>query len=523
MDFTPEWDAVLPSTPVLVGVGQKVDRRRGADAASPASLIGESARLAVADAGIAEIGKTGKDFSPDVLCMVRLVFDTTIDEVNRLTQYANPPASVARAAGLEPGRLLYNEGGGASPQRSINEAAEWIARGEANSVLVCGGEALATQYARHSAGKQGWEDDIGGDEPEYSGKLRMGLSDNERAHKLYLPVNCYPLYANGLRRRYGQTVAQHLQACAELFSPLSQVAAKNPLSWFGQAHSAAEIATVDDDNRWVGLPYPKYLNAIMRVNMAASVLLCSWAEAERLGVPRQQRIFLHGCSQAHETWNLVDRVDFESAPAIGLNVRQALDMAGIGVDDLDMMDIYSCFPSAVQAACDSIGIAHDDGRGLTLAGGLPYFGGPGNNYAMHSVAEAVLRLRRQPDAWALVTANGGYLTKHATGVYSGIPRAGQWRAPDYQQVQREVDALDAPRADEEFEGEVRVETYTVAHGRTGPNLGLVMGLSDDGRRTVAQVPAQNSALLSAMMTEEWLDRRGCISRKDGLSTFSGAA
>ena len=53
--------------------------------------------------------------------------------------------------------------------------------------------------------------------------------------------------------------------------------------------------------------------------------------------------------------------------------------------------------------------------------GLPYHGGPGNNYSTHAIACMVERLRARPGASGVVTGVGWYLTKHSVGVYSSAP------------------------------------------------------------------------------------------------------
>ena len=111
-------------------------------------------------------------------------------------------------------------------------------------------------------------------------------------------------------------------------------------------------------------------------------------------------------SDAHDLWYPLERQDYHSSPAMRLTGRRALEMAGIGVADLTHIDLYSCFPSAVQVGAESLGLDLDDPRGLTVTGGLPYFGGPGNNYALHAIATLVQRLRGKPDDWGLSTANG---------------------------------------------------------------------------------------------------------------------
>ena len=47
-----------------------------------------------------------------------------------------------------------------------------------------------------------------------------------------------------------------------------------------------------------------------------------------------------------------------------------------------------------------------------MTGGLPYFGGPGNNYVTHSIAEMMDTVREKPGSRGLVTANGNYVTKN---------------------------------------------------------------------------------------------------------------
>ena len=130
-------------------------------------------------------------------------------------------------------------------------------------------------------------------------------------------------------------------------------------------------------------------------------------------------------------------------------------------------DLYSCFPSAVEVACEEFGLAEDDPRGLTVTGGLPYFGGPGNNYVTHAIAEMVSRVRAAPGRFGMVTANGNFLTKHAFGIYGTTPWRGPWRREPAAGYQAELDARPTPPLNPAPEGRARIETYTVMHGRGG--------------------------------------------------------
>jgi acetyl-CoA C-acetyltransferase len=120
---------------------------------------------------------------------------------------------------------------------------------------------------------------------------------------------------------------------------------------------------------------------------------------------------------------------------------------------------------------------------LTLTGGLPYFGGAGNNYSMHAIAEAVTRVRSNPGTYALVGANGGVLSKYSVGIYGTAPT--EFRPDRSSQLQGRIDQLPTPGHAAHPDGWARIEAYTVTHGRSD-RTGIVIGLlEDDDRRFVA--------------------------------------
>jgi acetyl-CoA C-acetyltransferase len=183
---------------------------------------------------------------------------------------------------------------------------------------------------------------------------------------------------------------------AALWARFSEVAADNPYAWLPQARSAEEIATPSPQNRPVSSPYLKLMTANIGVDLAAGVVLCSAQAAQDAGVPRDRWVFVHAGGHAEEEWFVTERRDLGAAPALGHVGRAALEHAG--VDEPDHVDLYSCFPSAVQIAARELGLGLD--RPLTVTGGLTFAGGPGNDYAMHSVATLVGRLRAEPEATA---------------------------------------------------------------------------------------------------------------------------
>jgi acetyl-CoA C-acetyltransferase len=192
-----------------------------------------------------------------------------------------------------------------------------------------------------------------------------------------------------------------------------------------------------------------------------------------------------------------------------LTGQRALDMAGVSLDEIDLIDLYSCFPVAVEIGAESLGLALDDPRGFTVTGGLPYAGGPGNNYVMHSIATMMQRLRAKPGAYGFVTGNGWYLTKQSTGIYSTTPLEGGWERESPSLIQAQIDALPHPPIVERPEGTATIETYTVVHSRDGYRLGIVIGRDAQGHRFVAETP-KDEATLRGLEAVESVGRTGRV-------------
>jgi acetyl-CoA C-acetyltransferase len=194
---------------------------------------------------------------------------------------------------------------------------------------------------------------------------------------------------------------------------------------------------------------------------------------------------------------------------VRLTGQRALEMAGTTLDQIDFIDLYSCFPVAVEIAAAELGLSTDDPRGLTVTGGLPYAGGPGNNYAMHSIAVMMKKLRERPGTKALVTANGWFLTKQAVGIYSTEPLDRPWAREAPSVIQRQIDALPHPAVVEHPDGAGTIETYTVVHRREGPRMGIVIGRDGDGHRFVANTP-DDEATLRGLEAVESVGRPGQV-------------
>jgi acetyl-CoA C-acetyltransferase len=260
------------------------------------------------------------------------------------------------------------------------------------------------------------------------------------------------------------------------------VAAKNPFSSSPVERSVEELTTVTESNRMICDPYPRLLLARDQVNQGAAVLVMSVEAALRLGVPEEKWVYLRGHADMVEQ-KLLDRADVGSSPASVMAVREALSVAGIGLDDVATFDLYSCFPIPVFNICDGVGLAADDPRGLTLTGGLPFFGGPGNNYSMHGIAETVNEMRDCPGQFGLVGANGGIMSKYSVGVYSTL--AADWKPDGSAALQERVAGFPAVPVTIAADGPAAIETYSVRYDWP-TRTGIIVGrLDSDNSRFLA--------------------------------------
>jgi acetyl-CoA C-acetyltransferase len=506
--------------PVLVGCGQLVQKEKDVEKAkSPMQLMADAAEAAAADTGL---GKKLWDVVDNVTT-VRFITDSPDSARLPFGRYPNAAKTLANMLGATPSKTCYGPTGGNTPQLLVNHTAELISRGETEVALVAGSECFGTLMRALGQGKMlPWHDENPGGERIDIGVEKLGVTEVEKRHKLQFPVNIYPMFENAIRGKAGRSVKDHQLAIGRLMAPFTEIAAKHPQAWFPVARTAEEIATPTDDNRYVGFPYTKYMNAIMQVDQAAAVVMMSVKKARELGVPQSKWVFLHGCADANDLWYPTERVNYHSSPAIRMMGKKAFAMSGWSVDQIDYFDLYSCFPSAVQIGRNELGIAEDDPRALTVTGGLPYFGGAGNNYVMHSIATMMDKLRAKPGTKGLVTSNGWYVTKHGIGLYSTAPREGKWERENPATYQAEIDAEKHPRVEEKPNGKAKIETYTVVHGRGGAEFAIVFGrLAENDARFVAHTP-NDPATLQDMLTRDQLGRVGTVkaSAEGGVNIFT---
>jgi acetyl-CoA C-acetyltransferase len=490
-----------PRTPVIVGVGQASERLGdpGYQGLSAVDLASAAVRAALEDAAGPDSAAIAA--AVDTVAGVRQFEISVPGAPAPLGRSDNFPRSVAGRVGLTPERAVLEVGGGQGPQHLVNEFAAAIAAGRAEVVLLFGAEAISTaEHFAKAADAPDFTEHADGPLEDRGYGLAGMMPRRLVSHGLSDAPSQYALIDNARRARLGLSRDAYAAAMGELFEPFTRVAAANPHAVAPQVRTARELITPTGANRPIADPYPRYLVAREKVNQGAAVLLMSLAAARRLGVAENRRVFLHGHADVRER-DLMERADLSRSPAAVLAVTRALDLAGITADDLDSIDLYSCFPAPVFNVCDGLGLAAGDKRGLTVTGGLPFFGGAGNNYSMHAIAETVARVRAQPGSAGLVGANGGIMSKYSAGVYSATPAP--WRPGNSKELQEQVDAWLAPGEARDPDGWATIETYTVRHSRDGRMTGIVIGrLDGDGRRFVARGDDRDAGLIELLTAGE---------------------
>lgn len=499
------------NTPIIVGVSQSTWRDQD-PSRTPTDALQEVIENAICDVGSANVRT-----AIDVVSTVRFIADT--DAGMSALFPRNPARHVAARLGLAADTFYQGTIGGNTPQYLVNHLASSLASGKHSMVVLAGAELLATLFSALGTGADisKWAGDKE-DEPETIGTDREWLSDIERLHGLYEPINTYPLFESSLRHHMGRSHEDHQAYIAEICSKMSQVAANNSHAWNQQTLSAETIASPEGKNRYIGYPYTKAMNPVLAVDMAAAIVMTTAGKARELGIEEDKWVYVRGGVDINDIWNVTERPCLHESPAIRKAWEVLSENCDVTLDAITDFDIYSCFPSAVEISCNEIGLSPLDPRGVTVTGGLPYLGGPGNNYSLHAIAQMVANLRERELGNGLVTANGLYLTKHSLGLYSTEPGEQAWVDTDTVSLQKAIDSGPRLSLASNPVGSVVVEACTVAFDRSGPKLGFAIARNPSGERIVANIEDPSS--LERVLKQDTVGSSATVEVVDGRNILA---
>lgn len=489
---------------VVIGVGQlRNNRGKSPDAAlEPRDLIGRAASAAAADANQSEAVLA----ELDAIGVVQVVS----------WRYDDLPGDLARGFAATRARTSVSGAGGHQPVAVLTDLAAQISDGSADLALLCGGEAQSSLELlgahKDAEAATGWSHSPGG-----PGRFSRSVGGTERMWDLGLvgPTRIYPLWENALRHRLGQTFAEAHAWSAAMYAGFSLVASRNEAAWNPEVLTADDVAEIGPRNRMICYPYPLRMNALNRVDQAAAVLLASRAKADELGIPEERRVYVHSSALDEDCEDVLERPSYSSSVALGQSLDAALKLADTEISEVDVVDLYSCFPIVPKLASLHLGLRAEEI--VSATGGLTSFGGAHNNYSSHALI-AVARRLREVGGRGLVYANGEYLTKHATAVLGRQP------APFATTTASNAD--DVVTVDDAARGPARVETYTVEFDRDGHAVrGYVVARTDSGARTGVRVSGSDAETL-ALLTDpdrEGIDLEGVIEYRGDRRLFTAHA
>ncbi len=422
--------------------------------------------------------------------------------------YDHPVARLGERLGRSDIDGTYSLIAGTSPQRLVDQAAGAMMRGEMSVALVVGAEAQATLRRLAAAGES----------PRWSFPETNAVGIESMLSEWYLPTEIrhgilpawltFALLAQARWAARGGT-ADDRRSMFDQLSNLSVIASSNPYAWLPIAHSSERLAKADVSNRPIATPFTKLTTAFPFVDMAAANLLVTDEVADRWGVPDDRRIYLQGWGFARDASHVAARESLSSSPAMCTATSDALAMAGLESDQIDVFDLYSCFGSAIQFARDALGLRDDDPRPISLTGGLPYHGGPGSNYMNHSISTLVGHLRSSNDTTGMVTGIGMHMTKHVAGIWSS--ERPKHPLPPIDQPQQAVleDAENARPVVESMDGQVTIAAASVIHGPDGAPQGVIaIGESTDGSRCYAR--SIDTDLIELVLADQWVGVDGTV-------------
>jgi len=431
--------------------------------------------------------------------------------------YDRPVERLAERLRLGAGHRTESLLAGTSPQRLIDTAATRMLAGTTDVAMVVGGEALATLRQYVASGEQPPWSHPHAAPPALPIDLDEWYLPTELAHGVMPAWLTFALLEQARWAARGAR-PEDRRLLGELMADMSATAADNPDAWFRQRYDADELLVPGPHNRMVSTPYTKRMTAFMDVDMAAANLLVTRATADAWGVPEDRRVYLRGWGFARDSNHVAARTDLSRSPAIAAATAEAMRMAGVDSEQIDVFDLYSCFGSAVQFARDALGLSDTDTRPTTVTGGLPYHGGPSSNYMSHSISHMADRLRAHPGQIGMVTGVGMHMTKHVAAIWSAEP--GQIRPTEaHHEQQRWNDSPLTPDVDvvATASGPATVIAATTVFDRhdMADHAIAICELPEGGR---CYARTSDDASMAAVTEGAWVtDKAQLVARDDGTN------
>jgi acetyl-CoA C-acetyltransferase len=474
-----------PNTPVLVAAAAVQQREEVAGAGLEAyQLMVAALEKAAAEAQ-----------APQLLTRAQ-----RIEVPKGMWNYTDPARLVADAIGASKATTVLADIG-ILQQASINRACNAIASGELEVAIVTGAEAKYRALRGQIEGVEISETSQENAEADITLRPDAELwSEVESAAGLGMPVGFYAIMDSALRHAQGLSVGEHRDEMARTYAQFSEIAASNPDAWVGEALTADYIREGSAKNKMLAYPYTKLHNSQWNVDQAAALIFCSVAVAQEMGIDRKHWIFPLAGTESNAMSVMSARRELNRNFGFKVAGEKALSLAGKQPEDIDLMELYSCFPQAVRVQLQELNLPKN--RPLSVTGAMTFGGGPLNNFVFQATVKMAQLLRANPGQTGLVTCVSGMNTKQGCALYSSEPNAEGWQFAD---VTEDVSAAtELCEVVAEFEGGATIAGYTVLYQGDQPWRAVAVCDLPGGKRTAAY--CEQAVIIDALLKGEYVGR-----------------
>ena len=392
----------MKNRPVLIGVGS-LQQKGSFDELDEALVLMEKVTLgAIKDTEAPEIKKY-------------------IDEIQvpkGYWAYRDPGKWIAERHGFSHAETSVTKIG-VLQQNLINSACKKIISGDIRASLIVGGEARFKKIQALKEGRDFNETELNQNPDNYV-KAKEELYVPEEIEVLgMMAVGYYAILESAMRFKTKKALSDHEIFLGKYYERFSQIASQNPHAWNKKIFSSDEIRIPANKNQRIAYPYNKLHNSSWNVNQASALILTNEELADRLNVPQIKRVYPLIASETNHMIGVIQRPDLTAPIGLKLAADYLLATAETNQIHPSMYELYSCFPIAVQLFAEALNV--DDATDKTITGGMPFAGGPLNNYMLHSTIQTVMKIREKNNEIGLVTCVSGMMTKQALAIWGKDP------------------------------------------------------------------------------------------------------
>ena len=413
--------------------------------------------------------------------------------------YRDPGKWIAEKHGFAGARTSVTKIG-VLQQNLINSACKKIIKGDIRASLIVGGEA---RFKKIQALKEGldFEEMQLLVNPDHYVKAKDDLYVAEEIDALgMMAVGYYAIIESAMRHKSNRSIKKHEQFLGDTYARFSEIAAQNPHAWNQKVFTSEEIQNPSSKNQRIAYPYNKLHNSSWNVNQASALILTSEEIANKLNIPISQRVYPLISSETNHMIGVIQRPDITYPVGLQLASNFLLETAKKNKIYPSLYELYSCFPVAVQLFSESLNVPENADK--TITGGMPFAGGPLNNYMLHATAQMLMKIRKNTNEIGLITGVSGMMTKQALAIWGKEP------VMDFESmdVTAEAEKLEIPVPMSDLkQGNAKIIGCTTLYEKINPSKAVFYAEDSQGHRLV--LTSTDNEIINKVEEEE------CVGKK----------